>query len=122
MRQLIEENLQKCYEEGGGDGVAVRMPVLHLPIEDAEEGAQRRHEVARMQKRRGRFGQEKVFGQTIELQPFDAAVVEPESLCGICTLVVENALIVDEDIAALHVIHAAADADVSAPLADQMQF
>ena len=66
--------------------------------------------------------QEAVLGQSLQLQSLDAAVVEPESRSGICALVVEDALIVDKDIAALHVIHAAADADVSAPLTDQLEF
>lgn len=34
----------------------------------------------------------------------------------------EDALIVDEDIAALHIVHAAADADVPAPLAYKLKF
>jgi hypothetical protein len=122
MRELMEEDLQEVFNDGAGHGVAARVSVLHLSVENAEEGAQRRHEVARMEEGRGRLGQEEVRGQSLQLQPLAAAVVEPESRRGICALVVEDALIVDEDIAALHVIHTAADADVPAPLAYKLKF
>ena len=75
-----------------------------------------------MEERSRCIRQEEVLGQSRQLQSLDAAVVEPESRRGICALVVEDALIVDEDITALHVIHAAADANVTAPLTDQLEF
>ena len=74
-----------------------------------------------MDARRCLRGNELALRPSRQVHTCHAAVVEPEPLLRVGALVVELALIVDEQVTFLHLIEAAADPQVAAATADVLQ-